>query len=797
MPPRQLPSLPATLSGNVLLCVTGSVAAVRRGPLYTAIMASPSVSSCVILSTESATRFPDTPPLPPSAITLCDADEDVSWRALGDPVLHIQLRDWADVLVLAPLSANTLAKLSLGLCDNLVTCVARAWRPEKAVVVAPAMNTAMWEHPATRRHISALTDGDFGAVVHIVAPVEKTLACGDTGVGAMAPPSAIAEAVRAALVRTGRSSCPIKVEDEMELAHEAEHNSWMRVNTENVAIMAPPAEGFATIAPPAGMHTEPARRSNFPGLADAAAIDTHEAVAGGAGLETLVRTQVDKEVSAEVEKKVKAAVDSRVEAIISDAIAARMASAVATVVSLIRCDTTVVDAIIASIEPTIAARVDAAVAALEGAMTMRVAEAVAALEASISLSVAAAVETAECAVASRIEKTAATDELAATLGVAGAISNDEDTASTTSEETAAANGEAAKRAVPRGGLGAAASPVSTGNRVAADPWSGAVAYQRAQQRKQKRPRVKQFSLAGSSILGAEGTPMKKVKARKESGKATSKTQRKTQSMRTSPEASSPSSPPLEKGVGAATTAAPHEGAVTARAAEASAALEVLMPLSEAAVVEATGPTVASRFEKAAATAELAITSGVAEAVFTAEDTAPTGVEEVAVANGEVTNQDVPRDGLGAAAGPVSAGNRVAADPWSGAVAHQRAHQRKQKGPRGKPFSPPGSSGPGAAATPTKKVKAQKEGSSARPANARRTQSMGASPQEAPPSSPPLEKCMPRWASTVPRWLLAQEAKTASSLLATAAVVPPPGPAPPTEVQGAGAPADKHKRGGSL
>jgi hypothetical protein len=62
-----------------------------------------------------------------------------------------QLRRWADVLLIAPLSANTMAKLCAGLCDNLLTCVARAWEVgRKPVVVAPAMNTAMWEHPLVR-----------------------------------------------------------------------------------------------------------------------------------------------------------------------------------------------------------------------------------------------------------------------------------------------------------------------------------------------------------------------------------------------------------------------------------------------------------------------------------------------------------------------------------------------------------------------------------------------------------------------------------------------------------------------
>jgi phosphopantothenoylcysteine decarboxylase len=110
---------------------------------------------------------------------------------------------WADVLVIAPLSANALAEVALGLCSNLVTRAARAIDPASsasrrgggsgaaAMVVAPAMNTRMWEHPATAAHVAALVQRG----VAVVPPVSKVLACGDVGVGAMAPVDTIAEAV--------------------------------------------------------------------------------------------------------------------------------------------------------------------------------------------------------------------------------------------------------------------------------------------------------------------------------------------------------------------------------------------------------------------------------------------------------------------------------------------------------------------------------------------------------------------------------------------------------------------------
>ena len=79
-------------------------------------------------------------------------EEWQGWQTLGDPVLHIQLRDWADIAIVAPLAAHSLAKFATGLCDDPLSCVVRAWdlgyhesRPGKPLILAPAMNTAMWE----------------------------------------------------------------------------------------------------------------------------------------------------------------------------------------------------------------------------------------------------------------------------------------------------------------------------------------------------------------------------------------------------------------------------------------------------------------------------------------------------------------------------------------------------------------------------------------------------------------------------------------------------------------------------
>src|SRR5271163_921036 len=132
---------------NVLLGVTGSVAAIRVPALYAELRARG--WAVKIVATQAATYFfdsaridPADPAMPqrnPEVVTL-DEDEwpghDTGRRwERGEPVRHIELRRWADLLLIAPLDANTLAKLAGGLCDNCLTCVWRAWDRSRPIVL--------------------------------------------------------------------------------------------------------------------------------------------------------------------------------------------------------------------------------------------------------------------------------------------------------------------------------------------------------------------------------------------------------------------------------------------------------------------------------------------------------------------------------------------------------------------------------------------------------------------------------------------------------------------------------------
>ncbi|KAI1763854.1 flavoprotein [Hypoxylon sp. FL1150] len=297
---NSLASLTASLRDNkthLLLAASGSVATIklpliiqklaadyrRLHPSNTDASSGPGLSIRVVL-TPAASRFlagqsHEQPPV--SSLLGMDCvdgvyvDED-EWKEpwkRGDAILHIELRRWAHILAITPLSANTMAKLANGMSDGLLTSVVRAWdaygnldgdvaavvdgtdgrrrhrlvdgteraRRRKRILVAPAMNTAMWRHPVTGRHLGVLEgqwgvrggngkgvgnnttggggdaaggggeerrrngedEGDDNAEVgentdgwfEVLRPKSKALACGDVGDGAMMEWSSIVDVI--------------------------------------------------------------------------------------------------------------------------------------------------------------------------------------------------------------------------------------------------------------------------------------------------------------------------------------------------------------------------------------------------------------------------------------------------------------------------------------------------------------------------------------------------------------------------------------------------------------------------
>jgi len=170
---------------TVVLGVTGSIAAHKAADLAS-LLAKRECDVNVVM-TADAQRF--ITPLPFKTLTrnpvvtdLYDEEED--WKP-G----HIRLADEADLLVVAPATANTIAKLALGLADDALSCIALALNPEARLLIAPAMNGKMWNHPATRGHTETLRSR--GA--EIIGPDEGMLSCGYEGAGRLMPVETIAD----------------------------------------------------------------------------------------------------------------------------------------------------------------------------------------------------------------------------------------------------------------------------------------------------------------------------------------------------------------------------------------------------------------------------------------------------------------------------------------------------------------------------------------------------------------------------------------------------------------------------
>ena len=169
---------------NIVLGVTGSIAAYKAADL-TSLLTKQGHRVHVVL-TADAQRF--ITPLPFKTLSRQPVVTDLYDEEEGWQPLHIRLADEADLLLIAPATANVLAKLAHGLANDSISCIALALNPKAKILVAPAMNGKMWLHPATQQNVTTLKSRG----VEFIGPEEGMLSCGYEGLGRLWPVDDIA-----------------------------------------------------------------------------------------------------------------------------------------------------------------------------------------------------------------------------------------------------------------------------------------------------------------------------------------------------------------------------------------------------------------------------------------------------------------------------------------------------------------------------------------------------------------------------------------------------------------------------
>jgi phosphopantothenoylcysteine decarboxylase/phosphopantothenate--cysteine ligase len=170
---------------HLLLCISGSIAAYKSAALCSALVK----QGCIVdvLMTANATRFVS--PLTFETLTGCKTHTDTFDRNFRFNVEHISLAQKADLILVAPATANLIAKLAHGIADDMVTTTILAATCKK--ILAPAMNTQMYLNKVTQKNMTELTSLGW----EIVTPGTGLLACGDLGIGKMPEPEILLEVV--------------------------------------------------------------------------------------------------------------------------------------------------------------------------------------------------------------------------------------------------------------------------------------------------------------------------------------------------------------------------------------------------------------------------------------------------------------------------------------------------------------------------------------------------------------------------------------------------------------------------
>ncbi len=172
---------------NIVLGVTGSIAAHKAADL-TSQLTKAGCNVRVVMTTDALNFITALPfkTLSRNPVVTNLYDEEEGWKPT-----HIRLADEADLLLVAPATANIIAKMAHGITDDALTCIALALNPKAKILVAPAMNGKMWLHAATQQNVSTL----ISRGVEFIGPEEGLLSCGYEGLGRLWPVEKIATQV--------------------------------------------------------------------------------------------------------------------------------------------------------------------------------------------------------------------------------------------------------------------------------------------------------------------------------------------------------------------------------------------------------------------------------------------------------------------------------------------------------------------------------------------------------------------------------------------------------------------------
>ena len=173
------------MARNIILGVTGSIAAYKAAELASQL--TKQGYEVRVVTTADALRF--ITPLPFKTLSRHPVITDLYDEEEGWKPTHIRLADEADLLLIAPATANTIAKVALGLANDALSCIALALNPAAKILIAPAMNGKMWLHAATQQNVATLK----ARGVEFIGPEAGLLSCGYEGLGRLWPVEKVAE----------------------------------------------------------------------------------------------------------------------------------------------------------------------------------------------------------------------------------------------------------------------------------------------------------------------------------------------------------------------------------------------------------------------------------------------------------------------------------------------------------------------------------------------------------------------------------------------------------------------------